>query len=118
MLIPHRQLRKMNSQLRDVAAPGGRVDEIAVRLHPADAAEHKIDDGAPVVVRSAHGSTCGQARIDSTITRGAVAIAHGWASPNSCDLTSADHDIDPLTGMVHQSGVPVTVTPVHAEVTA
>jgi hypothetical protein len=31
VLIPHRQLRKMNSQLRDVAAPGGRVDDIWIR---------------------------------------------------------------------------------------
>ena len=119
VLIPHRQLRKMNSQLRDVTAPGGRVDDVTVRVHPDDAAERGVVDGETVEVRSAHGATRGQARVDSTITRGAVAIAHGWAAPNACDLTSAEHDIDPLTGMVHQSGVAVTVTPAHAaEVTA
>jgi anaerobic selenocysteine-containing dehydrogenase len=110
VLIPHRQLRKMNSQLRDVAAPGGRVDDVTVRLNPADAAQHTVADGDAVVVRSAHGVTSGRARVDATIAPGAVAIAHGWAAPNVCDLTSADDDIDPLTGMVRQSGVPVTVT--------
>jgi anaerobic selenocysteine-containing dehydrogenase len=110
MLIPYRQLRKMNSQLRDVAAPGGRVDEVVVRMHPADAAHCTVSDGDEVVVQSAHGTTNGRAHVDATITRGAVTIAHGWATPNVCDLTSGDHDIDALTGMVRQSGVPVTVT--------
>jgi anaerobic selenocysteine-containing dehydrogenase len=99
VLIPHRQLRKMNSQLRDVAAPGGRVDDAGVRMHPADAESHDVADGDMVDVRSAHGSTSGPVRVDSTIARGAVAIAHGWATPNVCDLTSADDEVDPLTGM-------------------
>ena len=110
MLIPHRQLRKMNSQLRDVAAPGGRVDEVLVRLHPADGAQYDVADGDEVVVYSAHGSTTGTAHFDAAIARGAVTIAHGWAAPNVCDLTDGDHDVDPLTGMVRQSGVPVTVS--------
>jgi anaerobic selenocysteine-containing dehydrogenase len=114
VLIPHRQLRKMNSQLRDVAAPGGRVDDVWVRFNPADAAQHNVVDGDIVDVRSAHGSTSGPARIDATIARGAVAIAHGWATPNVCELTSADHGVDALTGMVQQSGVPVTITRVVA----
>jgi anaerobic selenocysteine-containing dehydrogenase len=114
LLIPHRQLRKMNSQLRDVPAPGGRVDDVRVRINPADAEEHHVADGDIVDVRSTHGSTTGAVRVDSTIARGAVAIAHGWATPNVCELTSADDDIDALTGMVHQSGVPVTVTRVGA----
>ena len=109
VLIPHRQLRKMNSQLRDVAAPGGRVDEVSVRLNPSDAARHSVADGDEVVVRSAHGATTGRAHVDATIVAGAVTLAHGWALPNVCDLTSADHDVDPLTGMVQQSGIPVTV---------
>ena len=114
VLIPHRQLRKMNSQLRDVAAPGGRVDDVWIRLNSIDAARHDVVDGDMVDVRSAHGSTSGTARIDATIAQGAVAIAHGWATPNVCELTSADHGVDALTGMVQQSGVPVTITRVGA----
>jgi anaerobic selenocysteine-containing dehydrogenase len=114
VLIPHRQLRKMNSQLRDVAAPGGRVDDITIRLNPDDAVQLGVDDGDLVIVQSAHGSTSGRARVDTTVVRGAVAVAHGWASPNVCDLTSADDGVDALTGMVQQSGVPVTITRVVA----
>jgi anaerobic selenocysteine-containing dehydrogenase len=113
VLIPHRQLRKMNSQLRDVPAPGGRLDAIAVRVSVADAHAHGLTDGDRVVVRSSHGATHGVVHVDNAITPGAVAIAHGWAGPNPCELTSADHDIDPLTGMVHQSGVAVTVAKDH-----
>ena len=114
VLIPHRQLRKMNSQLRDVAAPGGRVDDVSVRLNPDDAARRTVVDGDMVVVQSAHGTTSGRARVDATMVAGAVTVAHGWALPNVCDLTSADQDVDPLTGMVRQSGIPVTVTRVVA----
>jgi anaerobic selenocysteine-containing dehydrogenase len=114
VLIPHRQLRKMNSQLRDVAAPGGRVDDITIRLNPDDAVQLGVDDGDLVIVQSAHGSTSGRARVDTTVVRGAGAVAHGWASPNVGDLTSADDGVDALTGMVQQSGVPVTITRVVA----
>ena len=108
-LIPQRQLRKMNSQLRDTPAPGGRTDDMTVQLNPDDAAILGIADGASVIVRGATGHTNGQARLTALLTRGAVAIPHGWGGTNVCNLTSADVDVDPLTGMVHQSGIAITV---------
>jgi hypothetical protein len=38
-------------------------------------------------------------------------VAHGWDDPNVSALTSASEAIDPLTGMVLQAGVPVTLEP-------
>jgi hypothetical protein len=38
-----------------------------------------------------------------------VWIPHGWLEPNVGRLTSAEHEIDPLTGMVLQSGLAVDV---------
>ena len=66
-------------------------------------------DGTAVEVVSAHGSVTGRLRGDERLHRGALAIAHGWADPNVSALTSADADVDPLTGMVRQGGVPVTI---------
>ena len=81
-------------------------------VHPADAAEAGVTDGATVVVTSAHGRLVGTARVTEDVRRGAVSIPHGWADPNVCTLTSATAGVDPLTGMVLQCGVEVRLEPV------
>jgi anaerobic selenocysteine-containing dehydrogenase len=108
-LVPHRQLRTMNSQLRDIAAPGGRTEEVAVLAHPT-VCRSLGPDGTPVSVRSPWGQLEGRLRADERLHPEAVAIAHGWGSCNVSALTSAREAVDPLTGMVLQSGVPVELT--------
>jgi anaerobic selenocysteine-containing dehydrogenase len=110
-LVAHRQLRTMNSQLRDIAAPGARTAEVAV-LVPPDLAATLGGDGVAVEVRSPFGTTTGAVRADERLPPGAVALAHGWNTPNVSDLTSVDGDIDALTGMVWQSAFPVEIRPV------
>jgi hypothetical protein len=39
-----------------------------------------------------------------------VSLPHGWPDVNVCALTTARSDVDPLTGMVLQSGIPVEVS--------
>jgi hypothetical protein len=105
-LIAHRQLRTMNSQLRNLTTTG-------VLVHPTMIAGLG-GDGAEVEVRSAHGATRGPVRGDERVPPGAVAIPHGWDGPDVSALTSADQDVDPLTGMVRQSALPVEVRVVGA----
>ncbi len=102
VLLPRRQMRTMNSQLRDLGGVGPEV-----LVHP----DHGIADGQLVQVRSAHGELVGSARTSDEIAPGAVSIPHGWADPNVCTLTTAKSDVDPLTGMVWQSGLPVRLSP-------
>ncbi len=109
-LVPRRLVRTMNSQLRGVAAPGGRVEEPFVLVHPDDAAQHGVTDGAPIMVRSAHGATTGVARVDGAIRPGVVSIPHGFVSTRVASLLSGE-DTDAFTGMVRQSGVPVAIEP-------
>jgi hypothetical protein len=52
----------------------------------------------------------GQARVTAEIAQGCVSMNHGWISPDVCRLTSADAGLDPLTGMVLQSGIPVRIS--------
>jgi anaerobic selenocysteine-containing dehydrogenase len=111
VLLPRRQMKTMNSQLRDVAPPGGEAPEATVVVHPDVVAGLGLADGAAVRVRSAHGETIGRLVVSDEVVPGAVSIPHGWAGPDVCRLTSADADIDPLTGMVLQSGVPVELLP-------
>ncbi|MBW2270985.1 MAG: molybdopterin-dependent oxidoreductase [Deltaproteobacteria bacterium] len=110
-LLPGRQLRTMNSALRDVAASGERTDCVELHVSPEDADERGVRDGGRVRLRSASGELVATARIDDTLRRGAVWLPHGWTRPNVGRLTSSQRDIDPLTGMVLQSGVAVEIDP-------
>ena len=54
------------------------------------------------------GSPC---NVDAAIRRGVVSVPHGFGAPNVNALTSTTHDVDPLTGMVLLSGLPVALSP-------
>jgi anaerobic selenocysteine-containing dehydrogenase len=103
-LLAHRQLHTMNSQLRKLA-------HTAVLVHPVEAATLG-GDGAEVEVCASSRVVTGTLCSDVRMPRGAVAIPHGWPAPNVSGLTSADQDIDPLTGMVRQTAIPVRIQPV------
>ena len=108
VLVPRRQLRHLNSQLRDPGATAGpRPDLPEVLVHPDDAAAAGVTDGEQVEVRSAVGAIRCILRVDPGIRRGALSVPHGYALPNVGGLTSGRVDIDPLTGMVLQSGLAV-----------
>jgi anaerobic selenocysteine-containing dehydrogenase len=108
-LIPGRQLRTLNSALRDVAAPGGRLDRNTIVLHPADAAAAGIAEGEDVTVHSRFGRCSGECRLDDTMRRGVVHVPHGWNEPGVNFLTSDTVHVDPLTGMPQFTAVPVEV---------
>lgn len=104
VLIPRRQMRKLNSQFEYLGEPA------KILIHPDDAAAADVIDGQPVTVRSAHGELTGLAAVDDSLRRGAVSVPHGHSSANVNLLTSKD-DIDLLTGMTRYSGVPVSLHP-------
>jgi anaerobic selenocysteine-containing dehydrogenase len=102
VLIPRRQPRKLNAAL-------DFLDEAALLvLHPQDASDAGVVDGQQVVVRTGRGQLTGTAKVDPAIRRGAVSIPHGHHDTNVNLLTDKDV-IDPVTGMVRYSGVPVSV---------
>ena len=82
-------------------------------LHPDDARDAGVADGQPVVVRTDRGALTGTAKVDPTIRRGVVSIPHGHHDVNVNVLTDKNV-VDPVTGMVRYSGVPVTVQPAAA----
>jgi anaerobic selenocysteine-containing dehydrogenase len=102
-LIAHRQLRTMNSQLRNLA-------DTAVMVAPSQAAALG-GDGTEVEVLVAGRVVAGTVKGDERIPPGVVAIPHGWSAPNVSELTSAEDDIDPLTGMVRQSALSAEIRP-------
>lgn len=109
LLLPQRRMRTMNSQLRDVAAPGGRTETPAIVMSPHDAQERGIANGDHAKVESDFGITTGRVAVDANMHSGSIGMPHGWSTPDVSRLTSADSGIDPLTGMVLQSGLSVSV---------
>ena len=104
VLVPRRQMRRLNAQLEFL----GEVAQIVV--HPDDAAAAGVSDDQRLIVRSEHGELTGVARVDASVRRGAVSVPHGHASANVNLLTSKD-DIDLVTGMTRYSGIPVSLHP-------
>ena len=105
VLVPRRQPRKLNGAMDFLGEP------TEVILHPADADAAGVVDGQPVMVRTPRGRLVGTAKVDPAIRQGVVSIPHGHHGVNVNVLTDKDV-IDPVTGMVRYSGVPVTVEPV------
>jgi anaerobic selenocysteine-containing dehydrogenase len=104
VLIPRRQARKLNGAMDFLGEP---TDVI---LHPDDATAAGVVDGDAVVVRTDRGELVGTAKVDASIRRGAVSVPHGHHRANVNVLTDGDV-LDPVTGMVRYSAVPVTVEP-------
>jgi anaerobic selenocysteine-containing dehydrogenase len=75
---------------------------------PALASEAGVVDGQTMIVRSERGQLSAIARVDPAIRQGAASIPLGHYATNVNILTNKD-DIDPISGMVHYSGVPVRV---------
>lgn len=104
VLTPRRQVKKLNAALDFLGEP------VDVLVHPDDAVAVGVVDGAPVVVRTERGELTGVAKVDPSIRRGVVSVPHGHHAANVNALTDKDV-VDPLTGMVRYSGVPVTLAP-------
>ena len=79
-------------------------------LHPDDARHAGVAHGQPVTVRTERGALTGTAKVDPSIRPGVVSVPHGHHGANVNALTDKDM-IDPITGMVRYSGVPVSVEP-------
>jgi anaerobic selenocysteine-containing dehydrogenase len=113
VMIPRRQVKHLNSALTELEVPGS-ANRPEVLIHPADANERGIADNAVVLVTSDAGALRGVARLTPDIRPGAVSVPHGYGDPNVGHLVSDIRDVDPLTGMVLQSSLPVEVERVEA----
>jgi len=104
VLIPRRQAKKLNAGLDMLG------EQAEVVVHPADAADAGVSDGDPIIVRTPRGELTGVAKVDPNIRRGVISVPHGHHGANVNVLTDKDV-IDPVTGMVRYSMVPVEIAP-------
>ena len=89
----------------------------AMRMHPDDAAELNLSDGAKAICTSERGSIEVVIEIDDAVRRGMVTLPHGYGmrykggpaiGPELNRLTSANH-CDPLTRTPYHKHVPVSI---------
>jgi anaerobic selenocysteine-containing dehydrogenase len=111
VLISGRQARHVNSQMME-SESSGKGDPPDLFVHPSDATAHDIVHGGLVRISSVSGSVVASARLDDRMVPGAVFLPHGFSAPNVGDLTSGTLGVDPLSGMVLQSGLAVSLNPV------
>jgi anaerobic selenocysteine-containing dehydrogenase len=129
LLIGRRQLRNNNSWMHNAARLVKGRDRCTLQIHPDDARERGLTDGARVRVTSTKGAIEVPIEIDDAMMRGVVSLPHGFghdrdgvrlqvattqargASLN--DLTDEGR-VDALSGVADFAGVPVTVQNVEA----
>ena len=124
VLIGRRQLRSNNSWLHNAPRLMKGKDRCTLLIHPEDAAERDISDGAEVAIASRTGQVVAPAEISAEVMRGVVSLPHGFGhgrpgvrlsvagqrpGVSANDLTD-DHFLDELSGNAALSGVPVTVS--------
>ena len=92
----------------------------ALRLHPADAQELGLTDGARASCRSATGELQVVVELDDNLRRGTATLPHGYGQrfhdsapvgPQINRLTAATH-CDPLTRTPFHKYVPVDISPI------
>ena len=122
--------RLTSRRLKDVLnSLGPELPQIAKRsttnyayLNPMDMTELGVKNDDLLNIMSPRSKITGVAQADETLRRGIVSMAHSWGGTSLTDekvrdigtptsrLTSAKEAIDPISGMVVSSAIPVQVT--------
>jgi anaerobic selenocysteine-containing dehydrogenase len=123
-LIGMRELRSHNSWMHNapLLMRGGRTH--ALRMHPDDADGAAVADGDLVRITSEAGAVEAPVIVTDDMTRGTVALPHGWGHKGGWKLAnqaggvnvnllagSRADSLERLAGMAHLNGIPVRVDP-------
>ncbi len=125
VLIGRRENRSLNSWLHNLPNMAGGPRRGTLQMHPGDAAQRGLADGAQVAVTSAAGSVAIALELTEDIMPGVVSAPHGWghqrdrtrqhiavADPGTNVNRLTDRQrLEPLSGTAVLNGVPVQVTP-------
>ena len=81
-----------------------------VRIHEFDALEHGLLDGSLVRLHSAYGVMIARVKISEEAKQKTVCIPHGYRlQGNVSNLTSEVLNVNPLSSMVTQTGIPINI---------
>ncbi|MCW2595298.1 MAG: molybdopterin-binding oxidoreductase [Jatrophihabitans sp.] len=124
VLIGRRQLSSNNSWMHNLAPLVRGSNRCTAHLHPDDAEQLGLADGALALVRSRTGQITVPIEITDTVRPGVVSIPHGWghgldgtrgsvasshAGVNS-NILADDLLIDALSGTAVLNGIPIEIS--------
>lgn len=123
LLIGRRQLRSNNSWLHNSYRMVKGRNRCTLLIHPDDASERGIENGAKVTVSSRVGSEIIETEISDEIMKGVVSIPHGWGHHRSNTRLSIasnhagvsindlldEEEVDSFSGVSVINGIPVDV---------
>ena len=84
--------------------------DFLLRAHRDKAAARGISHDQKVRVQTTRGAIVLTANVNASIRVGVASIPHGHADANVNQLTSVEN-VDPMTGMVLYTGIPIEVEP-------
>lgn len=104
-LVSMREDDHLNTQFTQ----GSKADILPeARFHEFDALEHGLLDGSLIRVHSAHGVMMARVKISEEARKNTVCIPHGYRlRGNVSSLTSEVLNVNPLSSMVTQTGIPI-----------
>lgn len=123
-LISKRQVETHNSWTHNLEDFLERLEQQNfLYMHPADAELEGFTENSRVAVRSASGEIHLPVRLTDDLSRGVVAVPHGWGHQDSGQTTASTSAgvnvnllaasgvdaIDPLSGMSHLTGIAVAL---------
>ena len=132
VLIGRRDLRSNNSWMHNLPGLVSGPARCTAWVHPADAVRLGLADGEPVAVSARTGTIEVPVQVTEDVMPGVVSIPHGWghgvagsrmavadahAGANS-NVLCDEQVVEPLSGTAVLNGIPVTLAPVRAPVTA
>jgi anaerobic selenocysteine-containing dehydrogenase len=125
MLVGRRHLKSNNSWMHNLDILVKGKPRCTLQLHPEDAADLGLADGAAARISSRVGAVVAPVEVTDSVMPGVVSLPHGWghsrpgtrmgvarehAGVNSNVLTDPSI-IDPLSGNAVLNGIPVEVAP-------
>jgi anaerobic selenocysteine-containing dehydrogenase len=125
LLIGRRHLRSNNSWMHNVDVLVKGKPRCTLLVHPDDAAELGLAEGAPATIASRVGSVTAPVELTDGIRRGVVSLPHGWGHrvPGTRMRIAAEHagvssnvltderEVDAVSGNAVLNGIPVSVVP-------
>jgi anaerobic selenocysteine-containing dehydrogenase len=125
VLVSRRHVRSKNSWMHNVNVLVKGKDRCTLLIHPADATQLGIVDGAPALVTSEAGTLEVPAEVSDEMMRGVVCLPHGWGHDKAGTRLSVARDhpgvnnnllapvdfVDAISGNAAVNGIPVEVAP-------
>jgi anaerobic selenocysteine-containing dehydrogenase len=125
VLVSRRHVRSKNSWMHNVNILVKGKDRCTLLIHPHDAAELGITDGASALVTSEAGTVEVPAEVSDEMMPGVVCLPHGWGHDKAGTRLSVARDhpgvnnnllapvdfVDAISGNAAVNGIPVEVAP-------